>query len=224
MIVKEELLIDNLIIYQDTDLYRFTSDSILLSKFAVAKKNEKVADLCSGSGIVGLHFYALNKDKCLSVDLYEMQEELFNLCNRTIKENSLTDKVTTYNVKVQDILVDRHNSYDVILCNPPYQKVGTGVNNLPYHLRVCREEVCLTFSEIVQKTAKLLKPKGRFYFVNKAERLAEITHCLVSNGLEPKTLQFIAGGDNQKPYLMMIEAVKGAKSGLTVLPNLTNKQ
>lgn len=224
MIVKEELLIDNLIIYQDTDLYRFTSDSILLSKFAVAKKNERVADLCSGSGIVGIHFYALNKDKCLTVDLYEMQEELFNLCERTIKENSLTDKVTAHNVKVQDVLVDRHNSYDVILCNPPYQKVGTGVNNLPYHLRVCREEVCLTFFEIVQKTAKLLKPKGRFYFVNKAERLAEIMHCLVSNGLEPKTLQFIVGGDNQKPYLIMVEAIKGAKSGLTVLPNLTNKQ
>ena len=223
MIVKEELLIDNLIIYQDTDLYRFTSDSVLLSKFALSKKNEKVADLCSGSGIVGIHFYALNKDKSPTVDLYEMQDDLYSLCKKSIEDNGLSNDVKVFNTKVQDIPIDKHSSYDVVLCNPPYQKVGTGINNLPYHLRVCREEVCLTFLEIVQKTVKLLKPKGRFYFVNKVDRLAEIMHCLVSNGLEPKTLQFIVGNDNQKPYLIMVEAIKGAKSGLTVLPNLTNK-
>ena len=224
MIVKEELLIDNLIIYQDTDLYRFTSDSILLSKFADAKRGEMVADLCSGSGIVGLHYLALNKDKNLTVDLYEMQDELYSLSKRSIEENNLTEVVTANKIKVQEIPVTKHNSYDVVLCNPPYQKAGAGVGNLPYHLQVCREEVSLTFLEIVQKTAKLLKPKGRLYFVHRADRLAEVMHCLVAHSLEPKTLQFIVGNDNQKPYLMMVEAVKGGKSGLTVLPNLTNKQ
>ena len=94
MIVKEELLIDNLIIYQDTDLYRFTSDSILLSRFATAKRGEFIADLCSGSGIVGLHYLALNKDKNLTVDLYEMQDELYSLSKRSIEENNLADVVT----------------------------------------------------------------------------------------------------------------------------------
>ena len=33
-------------IIQNTKLYRFTSDSILLSKFAKAKVGDKVADFC----------------------------------------------------------------------------------------------------------------------------------------------------------------------------------
>ena len=55
--VLEDMLIDGLKIVQDTRLYRFTSDSVLLSKFAHAKKNDVVADFCAGSGIVAFHLY-----------------------------------------------------------------------------------------------------------------------------------------------------------------------
>jgi tRNA1Val (adenine37-N6)-methyltransferase len=53
--------------------------------------------------------------------------------------------------------------------------------------------------------------------------LAEIIWDLKSNKLEPKRLQMVNGNDNSSPYLVLVEAVKGGKSGLTVLPNLTNK-
>ncbi|MFR1982763.1 MAG: hypothetical protein ACLS4Z_02795 [Christensenellaceae bacterium] len=54
--VAEDMLIDGLKIVQDTRLYRFTSDSVLLSRFARAKAGDKVADFCAGSGIVAFHF------------------------------------------------------------------------------------------------------------------------------------------------------------------------
>ena len=61
--VLEDMLLNGLKIVQDTRLYRFTSDSVLLSRFAKPKKGDKVADFCAGSGIVAFHFYALHKDK-----------------------------------------------------------------------------------------------------------------------------------------------------------------
>ena len=61
MIKKEPLFINDYFVYQDSSLYTFTSDSILLSRFAKAKKGDIVADFCSGSGIVGLNFFALNE-------------------------------------------------------------------------------------------------------------------------------------------------------------------
>ena len=64
--VAEDMQLDGLKIVQDTRLYRFTSDSVLLSKFAKAKANERVADFCAGSGIVAYHFYALNRDRLKS--------------------------------------------------------------------------------------------------------------------------------------------------------------
>ena len=59
--VAEDLMIDGLKVIQDTRLYRFTSDSVLLSRFARAKRGDNVADFCAGSGIVAFHFYALNR-------------------------------------------------------------------------------------------------------------------------------------------------------------------
>ena len=44
--VLEDMLLDGLKIVQDTRLYRFTSDSVLLSKFARAKRGDRVADFC----------------------------------------------------------------------------------------------------------------------------------------------------------------------------------
>ena len=81
--VIEELLEGNLKIIQNVGLYRFTSDSVLLTRFVRAKAHERVADFCAGSGIVGLHFYALNP-KIESVTLFEMQQELYEMSCRSI--------------------------------------------------------------------------------------------------------------------------------------------
>ena len=221
MLVKEGLGIDNLIIYQDTDLYRFTSDAVLLSKFAKAKKGEKVVDFCSGSGIVGIHYYLLNRELVSTVDLVEMQFDLYSLSKKTIEDNGLGDKICPHNVKVQDFVAN--GVYDTVLCNPPYVKQNSGLSkDMPEHLRVCREEVTLTFAEICRSASKVLKHGGKFCFVHRADRLAEIIWELKLNKLEPKRLQMVTGGENLAPYLVLIEAVKGGKSGVTVLPNLTN--
>ena len=83
--VYEELFGDKKII-QNTALYRFTSDSVLLSKFVKGKKNDVVADFCAGSGIVGLHFLCLNPH-IKSVALYEMQPALSDMSARSIAYN-----------------------------------------------------------------------------------------------------------------------------------------
>ena len=41
-------------------------------------------------------------------------------------------------------------------------------------------------------------------------------------GLEPKKLQLVAGKEGAKPYLALVMAKKGGKSGLEVLPTLAN--
>ena len=91
MIVAEDLGLENLTVYQDDELYCFTSDSVILAKFATVKANDVVADFCSGSGIVGLHLYALNQDLINSVTLFEMQKPLFDLSKKSIELNGLVD-------------------------------------------------------------------------------------------------------------------------------------
>ena len=119
----ESLLSGSYKIIQDTELYRFTSDAVLLSRFQRAKKGERVADFCAGSGIVGLHFYAENEG-VLSVTLFEMQKELAEMSGESIALNGLYAVFTVENVRVQDIPKKYTEYFSLILCNPPYEKGG----------------------------------------------------------------------------------------------------
>ena len=206
--VAEDMMIDNLKVVQDTRLYRFTSDSVLLSKFAKAKKGDKVADLCSGSGIVAFHFHALHKDKGLTFTLFEMQRCLSDLSKKTIELNGF-ENFTVENQKVQDIPSSFAGAFSLALCNPPYERGG--LENDDYHKAVCRKEITVNLKEIALAATKILKYGGRFCMVHRADRLAEICYTLKDADLEVKRLRFVTGKKGKEPYLVLIEAVKGGK-------------
>lgn len=214
--VLEEFFEDKKII-QNVNLYRFTSDSILLSRFARAKFGDKVADFCSGSGVVGFHFLCLNPN-VTSLTLFEMQESLADMSRRTAELNGFDCKVV--NCKIQEIGKEYDDKFSLILCNPPYEKAG--FENESYEKAICRKEITLTLSEIVQVAFKKLKFGGRIAILNRADRTAELIYTLKSIRLEPKRLQFVSGTKDAKPYLVMVEAVKGGKEGIEILPTIVN--
>ena len=219
MQIIEPLLIGNYRIVQDTELYRFTSDSVLLARFVKAKAGEKVADFCAGCGIVGLHFFAENTG-IRHVTLFELQKEMAELARRTVELNGLYDLFTVENIAVQDIPPRYIEAFSLILCNPPYEKGG--FENADPKKAVCRKELALPMEELVASAARCLKFGGRFALVHRADRLAELFCTLHAAGLEPKKLQLVAGKEGAKPYLALVMAKKGGKSGLEVLPTLAN--
>ena len=214
--VLEEFFGDKKII-QNVSLYRFTSDSILLSRFARAKAGDDVADFCSGSGVVGFHFLCLNP-KIKSLTLFEMQEELADMSRRTAE--LIGFQCTVVCSKLQDIPRDFDDKFSLILCNPPYER--SGFENADFKKAVCRKEITLTLPEIIETAFRKLKFGGRFAILNRADRTAELLFLLKSRNLEPKRLQFVSGMAESKPYLVMAEAVKGGREGIEVLPALVN--
>ncbi len=221
MLILEDLNLEGLKIYQDDNLYRFTSDAVLLSRFAKVKKGDVVADFCSGSGIVGIHLYGLNKNLIKSVTLFEMQEELFELSKKTIEYNNLAKIINAVNIRVQDMGSLYAGKFSLITCNPPYMPIGKGFKDEKDNIAKCRCEVTLTLEELIPAISKALKFGGRVNMVHRADRLADVI-CLMRNyNIEPKRLQFVSGGDKE-PYLMLIEGVKGGKSGIKILKNQVN--
>ena len=217
--VVEELLEGGLKIIQNVKLYRFTSDSVLLTRFVKAKAHEKAADFCAGSGIVGLHFYALNPEKVESVALFEMQKDLSDMSRRSVALNDLKN-FTAVNCRVQDIGKEYDEYFSLVLANPPYERGG--FSNDDYKKAICRKEITVTLAEIVDAAFAKLKFGGRLALVNRADRVAEVLFAMKSRGIEPKRLQFVRGSANAKPYLLLVEGAKGGKEGVDVLPDLVN--
>ncbi len=222
MLVLDDLLIDNLKIFQDDELYRFTSDAVILSKFASYKKGDVVADFCSGSGIVGLHFYALNKEVS-SIDLIEIQKELSDISYKTVKYNNLEQIFTVINKPIQELGKEYNGKYSLVLCNPPYKKAGSGEPNSDVKIAMCRHEITITQDEIVEIAYKKLKHGGRLCMCQRVERLIELISSMLKVGFSPSRIQFIVNKNQKAPYLFMIEGVKGVKPQLKVLPQFINE-
>ena len=221
--VIEDMGIANLKIVQDTRLYRFTSDSVLLSRFARLKKHETVADFCAGSGIVAFHNYAVHLGEKTDAEymLFELQAPLCALAEKTVQLNDFTN-FSVVNCRLQELSERYRERFSLVLCNPPYERVGTGFDNAEYEKAICRKELTLTLPEIAQAAAKALKFGGRLCMVHRADRLAEICYVLKGYNLEVKRLQFVTGREGATPYLLLIEAVKGGKPATELLPTLVN--
>ena len=81
----DDILNYNLKIYQDSEFFSFSLDSIILANFSKIKKNDtKIIDLCTGNGVVPI---VLNKRYNKKIDCIEIQEKLVDLAVESINAN-----------------------------------------------------------------------------------------------------------------------------------------
>ena len=205
-------------VYQSDNFYKFTQDAILLAKFCNIKHSDNVLELCAGSGVISFYAYSL----CPFNHLYfnEIQTEMCEIIEENIKFNGFKRKSKIFNCNLKDLkLSDFPKSLDVIICNPPYQKANEKslINERP-EIALARHEIEANLDDIIKKSSELLKDKGRLYMVHIAPRVTEIvTNCAKYN-MQVKRMKFIFNGDKEA-YLVLIEAVKGANSGVRITKN-----
>lgn len=219
MRVTERLQVGEYKIIQDTELYRFTSDAVLLARAVRAKRGETVADFCSGSGIVGLHFFAENEG-IKKVVLFEADKSLADMSRETVSINHLEDVFTVETLRVQDIPSSFNEAFSLILCNPPYVQGGFAREGV---VAPCCKELTLSLPELCMAAKKCLRFHGRIALIHRADRLAELCYTLHGYALEPKTVQFVSGKAGAKPYAVIVVAVKGGKAGTDLLPPIVNE-
>lgn len=218
--VLEDLQLDGLRIIQNRKKYCFTSDSVILSNFVNAKKSDLVCEIGTGSGIISI---LINK-KCQpkKITAFEIQPYMADMAKRSIKLNNIEDKIEIINAPIQECFnFVKKESFDIVVSNPPYQKiVNVDFISKNEEEAISKHEVKLTLDELLDCSKKLLRFGGRFYIVYYAKRTAELLYKLKNNNLEPKKIFFTAPSHDSSPILVLVEAVKGGKEGVIILPTL----
>ncbi len=215
----EDLQCKGLKIIQNKSLYTFSSDAVILANFLKIKAGEVGVEIGGGSGVISILASAKNNFK--EIKIFEIQPKLQNLCEKNIKLNNLSEKIELIKDDVKNYKKYLSKEVDVVFSNPPYFKVTKDEQDDVK--KIARQEVCLLLDDLLKVTAKLLKFGGRFYCVYAAERSAELISKCCQNGLEVKKMFFTENG-KKKISLVVIEAVKGAKAGVVILPNLVTNQ
>ena len=215
----DDLLIGNLKISQHERDFCFSLDAVLLAHFASLRPRARVVDLGTGTGVIALLLAARGADLTVGV---ELDERSAGMAERSVRFNHLSEKVRIMQGDFRTLKgLLTAGEWDLVVANPPYRPVGKGYLNGNDRHAAARHELTASLTDVIAAARYLVKYRGRFAMVHLPERLTEIVSELSRQGLEPKRLRLVQPSSGKKPNLLLVEAVRGARPGLEVLPPLT---
>lgn len=202
---------------QHEDGYRFSVDAVLLGHFVAPSKKASVLDLGSGCGVVSL--IVGHRHPTVTITCLELQTDLLALIQRNIITNNFEARLFAQQGDVAKVgkVVDPE-SFDLVVCNPPYGEVDTGRLSKGGEQAIARHEVRGKVVDFVRAAAFAVKNRGKAAFVFPASRLAYLITTLKDVRLEPKRLQIVHSYPGSPGKLVLLEAVKNGGEELQILP------
>ena len=212
-------MIGDLKLIQKKSGFRFGTDAVLLSDFAKDIPSDMTLDLCTGSGIVPI--LLSHKSNAQKIFGLEIQEDIHEMSERSVKINSLQDNVE---LKLGDLknITDffSKRTFSVVTANPPYMKSGSGIESKDYSKHVSRHEALCTLEDVIRAAECMLKLGGHFVMVHRPSRLTDILYFMRKYKIEPKRLRFVLPKVNEEPSLVLIDGLLRGGEELKVLPPL----
>ena len=213
----EDLQFAGLRFLQNDRVFPFGTDAVLLASFCRAGAKDTVVDLGTGSGILPILLYGRTRARIIGI---EIQEEAAALAKRNVALNHAQDRISILQGDLREAPALIREKVSVVVCNPPYDKLGTGgVSQRDAH-RVARHEVACSLEDVVKSAAGLLQTGGNFYLIHRASRLAELCDVLRRHRLEPKLLRLVAPRAGREPNYLLLQSKKDAAPSLRILPTL----
>ena len=200
----DDLQLKSIHVIQKKHAFRFGVDAVLLANFAKVKKNAKVVDLCTGTGIIP--FILAGKTNASDIIGVEIQEEFVDMANRSIRYNNLEDTIKFINGDLKDIeLIKTIDKVDIVTVNPPYKLQNSGLISLNDKEAIARHEICCTLEDVIIASRILLKNNARMYMVHRPDRLADIFCTMRKHKIEPKRIRMVHPSVNKAPNIVLIE-------------------
>lgn len=210
----------NLRVYQDSEMFNFSLDSILLPNFVTLnKKTKQILDIGCGNLPISL---ILTTKTLAKITAVEIQKDVFDMAQKNLNLNKLEDRIILINADIRNLYFNiKTESFDVIVCNPPFFKVNENSHfNKNDYKTIARHEVSLTLDDIFKISKKLLKNNGTVAIVHRPERLIDIIDTMKKYNIEPKKIQLVYPKKDKEANILLIEGTKNGKSGIKIMPPL----
>ena len=205
-------------IVQNTDMFNFSLDSVLLPNFATINTNVKnILDIGCGNAPIPLILSTKTNANIIGV---EIQKEVYELALKSVKINNLESRIKIINGDINEIYDSfETETFDIITCNPPFFKVSDGSNfNDSDYKTIARHEIKLNLDQIFKISKKLLKNNGNIVMVHRPERLVDIIISMKKYDIEPKRIQFVYPKKDKDANILLIEGKKNGRPGIKIEP------
>lgn len=188
-----------------------STDPILLSDFARPGPSDHILDLGTGSGI--LPVLLLHDRPGASAAAIEIDPAACALAEKNFRQNGLEDRTALIAGDLREYRsLLPPGGFDLTVSNPPYFQKGAGKDA---RLKNARGDETCTLADLCAAAAWATRWGGRFCLVFRPERLCDLMVCLREKGLEPKRLRPVCHSPDHGVSMILLEARRGGKPGLS---------
>ncbi len=198
--------------------YRFNQDSVLLANFAQPVPGERVLDLGTGCGIIGL----ILAHRCPSISLVglEIQHDLAVLAERNSRDNGFETRFEIIEGDLNNEKLFAADLFDRVVCNPPYMDPDNSRRPVIEEVALARQGVHATPQELAEAAGRVLREGGKIDVIYPAERLGILLSALDRSGLVPVRQRSVFNHPHASEMLVMVEAEKNGDRKVEILPPL----
>lgn len=211
----------NLKLIQKPDDFCYGIDAVLLATFAEVRKNGRVIDLGTGTGIIPM--ILSHRTEASEIMGVEVQRDSYERGLRNIFLNDLDGRVRLIHGDVKKLVKEKivgKYSFDAVLTNPPYIKSDGGLKNKDNARTIARHETTAELSDFISEASLLLRDRGDFYMVHRPNRLVDISILCRQYKLEPKELRLVSPNKESAPNILLLHCVKHGRPELKFLDPL----
>lgn len=203
-------------LYQRRSGYRVSLDALLLAYFTRLRRGDKIVDLGTGNGVMPL--ILAYRYPWAGITGVELQEPMVKRARKNVRLNGLEDRVEILTGDVRAIeKVAPAESFHAAVCNPPFRKHTSGRVSPDDEKRVARHETEGTLGDFLRAAFFLLRAKGRLTIIYPAVRAIDLLVEMRRTGIEPKRLRMVHSFVDATATLVLVEGVKGGRSGFEIL-------
>ncbi len=199
--------------------YRFSVDSVLLARFVMVRKSDRVLELGAGTGVISLAIDALYQPR--EIVALEIQAELVTMLRRNAELNRANSiHAIAADLRQMDEATLPRESFDLVVANPPYRASKTGRLSPQEGRRIARSESSATLEDFVAAASRCARRGGKAALVFAADRSAELISMLREHRLEPKRMRFVHPYATAPAAAILIEARKDGGIEVAIEPPL----
>lgn len=206
----------NLKIIQDTNIFSFSLESVLLPHFVhITKKTKRILDIGTGNGLIPL---VLSTKTNIEIVGVEINPVAFKLAQENIILNKKRDQIKVINIDIKKYQFVPSKKFDLVVCNPPFFSIGGSYQqeHKNYQKKIARHETLLTLNDLLAKVKQIINFRGYLVMCYRADRLSDLMFSLSKHHFIPKRIQFIHSKINTPALTFLVETRYYGGRGLVV--------
>lgn len=151
-------------ILQHKNVFRVGTDGVLLGALCKVENAQKILEVGTGTGLISLMLAQRNANA--EITALDLNEDAVKLAQENFKNSPFSERLQVF---YQDFKIfESQKEFDFVVCNPPFFEENNSVKDV-----LARQQVELSFRNLIDKTTEILSLEGIFSVILPSESAHE---------------------------------------------------